>query len=84
MVAMLTLPSPSTNVSSFQRVHLRKRATGFYNYSWARNANPKKYVSAPKISDYLVVSLESIPKARFIRRTLHEPNLIPIKVDPNN
>ena len=23
-------------------------------------------------------------KARFIRRTLHEPNLIPIKVDPNN
>ena len=23
-------------------------------------------------------------QARFIRRTLHEPNLIPIKVDPNN
>ena len=23
-------------------------------------------------------------KARFIRRTLHEPNLIPIEVDPNN
>ena len=25
-----------------------------------------------------------INKARFIPRTLHEPNLIPIKVDPNN
>ena len=23
-------------------------------------------------------------KARFISRTLHEPNLIPIKIDPNN
>ena len=23
-------------------------------------------------------------QARFIRHTLHEPNLIPIKVDPNN
>ena len=31
-----------------------------------------------------VVDREKSVKARFKRRTLHELNLIPIKVDPNN
>ena len=31
-----------------------------------------------------VVDREKSVKARLKRRTLHEPNLIPIKVDPNN
>ena len=34
-------------------------------------------------SGVIVITL-IVVKARFIRRTLHEPNLIPIKVDPNN
>ena len=32
---------------------------GFYNYPRARTANSTKYISAPTISDHLVVSLEA-------------------------